>query len=118
VVVCGIRGVVTGRGRARARRRACLRAELGLSEAERSKTRLLGLSYLGVPSEGAKWRAHTIWHRRNHAATLRRDRYLIHHCAPLPRCSLAHTLNAPVPYLFSSVLVLSAQGWLRRDGLG
>ena len=46
-ILCGPRGVVVGRGRARARRRACPRTELGSSEAEYSKIRLLGLSYLG-----------------------------------------------------------------------
>jgi hypothetical protein len=86
------------------RRRACPRAELGLSEAECPKTRLLGLSYLGVPLEGAMWRAHTFWHRRKHTTTLRRDRCLIHHCALLPRRSLAHTLSAPVPACFRASL--------------
>jgi hypothetical protein len=108
MTACGPRGVVVGRGRARARRRACPRSELGSGEAEYSKTRLLGLSYLGVPSDGARQRARTVWHRRNHTAMFRHDHCLIHHCAPLPRRSLAHTLNVPVPCLFSSALVLSA----------
>jgi hypothetical protein len=59
----------------------------------------------------------TVWHRRNHTVALRRDRYLIHHCAPLPQHGLAHALNAPIPCLFLSVLVLSARGRLRPDGL-
>jgi hypothetical protein len=63
-------------------------------------------------------RARTVWHRRNHTAALRRDRCLVHHCAPLPQRGLAHALNAPVSCLFSSPVVLSARGWLGRDGLG
>jgi hypothetical protein len=92
--------------------------ELGSGETESPKTRPPGLLYLGVPSEGATRRAHTVWHRRNHTATLRRDRYLIHHYALLPRHGLAHALNAHVPYLFPSTLVLSARDRLGRDGLG
>jgi hypothetical protein len=52
--------VVVGRDRARARQRACPRAELGSGVAERPKTRPLGLSYLGIPSEGDKRRARIV----------------------------------------------------------
>jgi hypothetical protein len=109
VAVYGIRGIVVGRGRARARRRACPRAELGSGEVDSPKTRPLGLSYLGVPSEGVRRRVRTVWHRRNHTATLRCDHCLIHHCALLPLRGLAHALNAHVPYLFPSALVLSTR---------
>jgi hypothetical protein len=78
----------------------------------------LGLSHMGAPSEGARWRACTVWHRRNHTDMIRRDRCLIHRCAPLPWRGLVHALNAPVPCLFSSALLLSVRGWLGRDGLG
>ena len=118
VAACGTRGVVVGRGRAWARRRAWARAELGSGEAKSPKTRPPGLSYLGIPSKGARRRAHTVWHRHNHTATLRRDHCLIHHCAPLARRGLADALNAPAHCLFSSVLVLSARGRLGRDRLG
>jgi hypothetical protein len=76
------------------------------------------LVVLGVPSEGVRRRTRIVWHRRNHIVALRRDRFLVHHCASLPQRGLAHTLNAPVPCLFSSALVLSARGRLGRDGLG
>jgi hypothetical protein len=76
------------------------------------------LVVLGIPSEGVRRRACTIWHRRNHTVALRRDRCLVHHCALLPQRGLAHALNAPVPCLFLSILILSAQGRLGRDGLG
>jgi hypothetical protein len=118
VTACRPHGVVVGRGWARARRRACSRAELGPGKAEYSKTHMLGLSYLGIPLDGARRRARIIYHRRNHTAMFRRDRCLIQQCAPLPRRGLAHALNVHVPCLFSSALVLSAWGRLGWDGLG
>jgi hypothetical protein len=114
MVVCRIHDVVRGRGRARARRRICPRAELGSGRGgelapEDSSARLV---VLGIPSEGVRWYARTVWHRRNHTTTLRRDRCLVHHRAPLPQRGLSHALNAHVPYLLSSALVLSARGRL------
>jgi hypothetical protein len=58
------------------------------------------LVVLGVPSEDVRWRARTVWHRRNHIAALRRDCYLVYHCVPLPQRGLAHALNAHVPAYF------------------
>ena len=62
------------------------------------------LVVLGIPSEGVRRRARTIWHRRNHTAALRRDRCLVHHCALLPQRGLAHALNAPIPAYFRAPL--------------
>jgi hypothetical protein len=76
------------------------------------------LVVLGFPSEGVRRRARIVWHRRNHTVALRRDRCLVHNCAPLPQHGLAHALNAPIPCLFSSAPVLFARGRLGRDGLG
>jgi hypothetical protein len=118
VAVYGICGVVIDRGRARARRRAYPRAELGSGKVETPKTRPPSLSYLCIPLDGARWRARTVGHNRNHTAMLRRDRCLIHHCAPLPHRGLAHALNAPVPCLCPSALVLSTRDRLGRDRLG
>lgn len=97
-----VRGGELARGLSlgRVRWRACSRAELGSGEAECPMSRPLCLSHMGAPSEGARWRAHTIWHRRNHTAMIRRDCCLIHRCAPLPQRGLAHALNAPAPAYF------------------
>jgi hypothetical protein len=62
VAVCGIRGAIGGRGRARARRRTCLRAEPRVGRGgevapEGSFDRLV---VLGVPSEGVRQRARTV----------------------------------------------------------
>jgi hypothetical protein len=70
VAVCGIRGVVGGR--ARARRRTCSRAELGVRQGRgvAPKDPSARLVVLGVPSEGVRRRARTVWHRRNHTTAL------------------------------------------------
>ena len=98
--------LVEGWTRGRARRRGCARRLV------RSACRIRH------PIGGCRRRWRTVWHRRNHTTALRRDRCLVHHCALLPQRGLAHTLNVPIPCLFSSALVLSARGRLGRDGLG
>jgi hypothetical protein len=87
-------------------------AELGRGREITPEGSSAWLVVLGVPSEGASRHARIVWHRRNHIVALRRDRCLVHHCALLPQRGLAHALNAPVPCLFSSALVLFARGRL------
>jgi hypothetical protein len=70
VAVCGIRGEVGGR--VWARRRTCSRAKLEVGQGREVAPEDLSarLVVLGVPSEGVRRRAHTVWHRRNHTTAL------------------------------------------------